>query len=157
MTERVIAVDIDLRCFSAWDSMTGQLFCERTSVYDTFNSIVALAPDVVLIECASHVTYSGPKKQAGRQAWVIYNSMAVSILVYLLNKRLPGAKILVSPSSTWTKGLREPVRHKLAGVVEPKFPRAKGRHDLKECQAMIWTYRQEPDLWQPLETYLESL
>ncbi len=65
--------------------------------------------------------------------------------------------MLVSPSSTWTKGLSEPIRHKLAGVVEPDFPRKKGRHDLKECQAMIWTYRNEPDLWLPLETYLESL
>lgn len=158
--ERVVAADIDLRQIAAWDSIAGTVCCEDAAFTDllawcTEPSLTGGAVDTVLIEVASPHGYSAKgvvfKK---RQSWVIFNSMVASILAWRLNLH---TRVLVSPSSTWTKGLPETVRHRLAGVIEPKFPRAKGRHDLKECQAMIWTYRQEPELWQPLETYLESL
>lgn len=154
--ERVVAVDIDLRQFAAWDDTTGEFIAEEPSKYECilWLAIHTNVKDTLLIECASPHLYA-PKGKVFKkqQAWCIFNSMMVSRLNYLFQDR----KVLVSPSSTWTKSLSEPIRHKLAGVIEPKFPRAKGRHDLKECQAMIWTYRNEPDLWQPLESYLESL
>lgn len=151
--ERVVAVDIDLRQFAAWDSVGGSHVAEST--FDKFQQWMRSGPtpDVLLLECASPHTYQ-VRQQKKRQAWVIYNSMAVSTLNYVYGSKMT---VLVAPSSVWTKGLPEQVRHKLAGVIEPNFSRAKGRHDLKECQAMIWTYRNEPELWKPLAQYLEEL
>jgi hypothetical protein len=156
MTERVVAVDIDLRQFAAWDSESGMLGAELS--YTDFARTVwrnLLMANTVLLECASPMLYRG-KIHRSTMSWMIYNSAAVTNLVFQLGQAgVPNVR--VAPSSTWTKGLSEPIRHKLAGVIEPIFPRKKGRHDLKECQAMIWTYRNEPELWLPLEQYLETL
>lgn len=126
----------------------------ETHLHGLISKVTSAAPDVLLLECASPHLYAPMGKVFKKQqSWVIYNSAMVSRLAY----RFAGIKVLVSPSSTWTNGLPEKVRHTLVGAVEPVFPRAKGRHDLKDCQAMIWTYRQEPDRWCSLEDFLEML
>jgi hypothetical protein len=66
------------------------------------------------------------------------------------------SQILVSPSSKWTNGLSEEVRHELAGV--KKLARTKrDNHDLNECQAMIWSYGVEPSRWIPFHQYMDEL
>ena len=58
--------------------------------------------------------------------------------------------MLVAPSNVWTRGYDLKTRHKLAGCRQPK-------KDLRECEAMLWFYKQRPNDWVPLRDYLASL
>jgi hypothetical protein len=58
--------------------------------------------------------------------------------------------MFVAPSSKWTKGHELKTRHLMAGCVQKQ-------KDLRECEAMIWFYKQDPSVWVPLPQFLAAL
>jgi len=104
---------------------------------------------IILFEIASPVSFN--RGAAGHAAmtqlakWAIWNvAWAMEI-----NLRLPG-QVLVAPSNVWTRGYDLKTRHQIAGCTQPK-------KDLRECEAMIWFYKQRPTDWRPLAEYLAAL
>jgi hypothetical protein len=109
-------------------------------------------PDLVLFEIASPVSFnrgaSGHAAMTQLAKWAIWN---VACAAELAEKiwGYPERQFLVSPSNVWTRGYDLKTRHALAKCKQPK-------KDLRECEAMIWFYRQRPQDWQPLPDYLAS-
>ena len=116
----------------------------KATVWDLLKQLAALKPDLVLVEVAAPIAYRGAAR-GSQLKWFIYNSYAAGILLTQYK-----GKTLVSPSSRWTMGYPEKIRHTLAGVTAPN-------HDLKECQAMIWFYLQHPERWREHEEYFTDL
>lgn len=150
-SERVLACDCDLHCLHAWDSARGKVCTAAPDIDAVALHIRGEPVDTVLFEIASPV--SGSRSSVSGNAvnyqlmrWVIWNSSQAERLTWLL----PNQKILVAPSNKWTKGHPAEARHKLC--------QAKGsNHDLRECEAMIWYYRHEPETWVPLRQYLKEI
>jgi hypothetical protein len=106
-------------------------------------------PDLVLIEVAGPVTYGTQKTLVGKTAWMVYNAMTAGALVTAL-EGVVEVKTLVAPSSAWTLGYPEKVRHEMARCTAPN-------HDLRECECMIEMYHRTPSPWKPMDTYLEEV
>lgn len=157
----VVAVDIDLHRIHmvAQDGTTDtpELVMvdqpdTRTIVRVLNQKTLANPLTTILIEVASPHVYTA-KRQLGRQAWTIWNTYAAACIVSGL---VPGSRVLCAPSSTWTQGYQEESRHFLAGVT--RLGRTKDQnHNLNECQAMIWFYRNSPDNWLPFSDYFSQL
>lgn len=143
----IAAVDCDLR----------QSYCVRgdgragRAIYPVNAVLSAGSGDlsIILFEIASPVSFN--RGAAGHAAmtqlakWAIWNvAWAMEI-----NLRLPG-QVLVAPSNVWTRGYDLKTRHQIAGCTQPK-------KDLRECEAMIWFYKQRPTDWRPLAEYLAAL
>jgi len=96
---------------------------------------------VILFELASQLSYGDRARFTSNREWLLYN-MAVAAR---LSAHFP---LLTSPSHVWTQGYDIKVRHALAKAD------AKNK-DLRECQAMIWFYKQYPEHWKPLWQRLE--
>lgn len=146
----MIAVDIDLRKVYAWSSISGVVASGAlTSDNYLLMSIVLAASSAdenVLVEVAGPIDYSDNKAVAhNKRRWTIYN-IAKAMQLHI---ELPG-RVLVSPSSDWTSGYPIEVRHKLAKATAKQ-------KDLRECEAMLWSYRVTPMKWRPLPEFLERL
>jgi hypothetical protein len=85
-----------------------------------------------------------------RMAWAIYNSMMTGVICTLGRDFLPTTKVLVAPSSKWTSGYPEDIRHKIAKVTA-------SNHDLRECECMIALYKMNPEKWVSFPQYYSTL
>lgn len=142
----IVAVDCDLRRIHAWHSVKGPLFTAMPNPIDAVAAIGLAGADRILFEIASPVHYrdgGGAAHQLMR--WALFNAYCAT----LFDREFPG-RMLVAPSSVWTKGHNVTTRHLVA--------RAQGKNkDLRECEAMLWFYTKEPKSWVPLDTYIGAL
>ncbi len=147
MSYAVIAIDCDLHRIHAWCSECGEVCKQAANTYIAFQHVCYEHHDAtILFEIASPVSgmrESGNAVLFNLTKWIIFNAATAADLA----RR---ADILVSPSNTWTRGHDLKTRHKLAGAT------AKLK-DLRDCQAMIYSYQQQPSLWVPFATYLGKL
>ncbi len=110
------------------------------------------APTTVLFEIASPVSFN--RGAAGHAAmtqlakWAIWNAACAQHMHLFMCR--PGRRVLVSPSNVWTKGYDLKTRHAMAKAKLAK-------KDLRECEAMIFMYKHDPDAWKPLPEYLATL
>lgn len=150
---RIVAIDCDLRRLHGWlaDTETGedQKAFYQASLLAATDQLAVLQPSTVLFECASPLFYTKNKAaQYNKLRWMIFNSKALGSLAdRLADWQVP---LLVAPSSIWTQGHEEKVRHRLYGVTAPN-------HDLRECQAMARSYLRQPKLWVPVADYVRDL
>jgi len=109
-------------------------------------------PDTVLFEIASPVSFNrgagGHAAMTQLAKWAIWNT-AQAVHLHHFNFAW-GARVLVAPSNVWARGYDLKTRHAMAKAKLAK-------KDLRECEAMIWFYRQRPQDWLPLPDYLANL
>jgi hypothetical protein len=158
----VIAVDCDLRRVHAWCSSCGALGTKLGHVGFVLNHwhLHAALPVVTLFEIASPMSMAGNRVGGAAMAtnvmkWAIFNAaqaMALELgnVTYCHEWPQRGNRVLVSPSSTWTRGYDVKTRHEIANA------KAKNK-DLRECQAMIHFFGTNPKDWVGLPTYLDEL
>jgi len=153
----VLAIDCDLHKIYAMVQFAQErpaVICNAVSDMDKVYDFVRKNPDTqVLFEIASPVDYSpegaGKAVAYHKRRWTIWN-VAMACETAITNHLSSAPSLLVAPSSTWTKGHPLAVRHAVAGC------KAKNK-DLRECEAMIWFYKQEPHRWVTLRTFLAGL
>lgn len=145
MTPHAIAVDCDLHRLHAWSSHSGRVAYRVPDIAQLGQLVTDQAPAVVLYEISSPVMYREVTSHS-KLRWALWN-IATAVQLAQLLEPIP---MVVAPSHVWTRGHKEDVRHKLAGVTAPN-------HDLRECECMLWFYRHEPARWIPLASYLEAL
>lgn len=145
-----LAVDIDLRRIHAWSSDSGRVMYKEPDWFAAAHAIKDMWPDVVLFEIASPTMYDrNPGRIRNRLRWALWNISAVSSMVHELESGF-GLDCLVSPSSLWTKGHAEELRHQLTKTTAKN-------HDLRECEAMLYYHSIHPEAWVPLPDYLASI
>lgn len=148
MTE-IIAFDIDLNRIHAWSTKFGKV-CYNAKAVPTH----MLLPhhDLILIEVASNVFYDRRQEVVFNTAkWAIYNAMTAGRIYEYIQQHNPRTPVLVAPSSLWTLGYEEAVRHAMACVT------GEDNHDLRETRAMIFFYKHSPSKWVPFESYFQNL
>lgn len=112
---------------------------------------------LVLVECASPHQYGGRLYQK-KLAWMIYNSAVLAEIAAMCVIMDGAFELRCSPSSTWTKGYPEAARHRMSGADQFFADRNKDdQHNLRECLAMIWFYKQTPDNWTTVHEFLRAL
>ncbi len=143
----VMAIDCDLRRMYAWCSYCGQV-CREAPDAGTIKAHVKGHKDLtVLYEISDALGYQHVN---GRSAafqfarWGLWNIATAADLVHAV----PG--LLVSPSHRWTKGYNVKLRHLAARAQS-------GQKDLRECETMIWMYRQAPEDWVPYAEHLKRI
>ena len=155
---KIVAVDIDLRRICAVCQDGGDTFIEKdiSHMYLGVNKLLAwvatVDPHYVLLEVASASSYGKPW-QRSRVAWALWN-IAVASRIASECRLLP--PVFVASSAQWTNGLTEPVRHQLANVNNLGKTK-RDKHDLNDCEAMIWSYKLDPSRWSDMATYLDNL
>lgn len=149
----LIGVDCDLHKIYAWCDTCGIAICEKATKPDLIFEHLRLHfdaknPPTVLYEIAGPVDYTDNKAVAhNKRRWTIWNIATVAALNC---QSTDWMTLLVSPSSSWTSGYPIEARHKLAKATYPQ-------KDIKECQAMIWSYRTTPAKWTTLGDFLAKL
>jgi hypothetical protein len=153
----IVAIDCDLRTSYA---VTSEGYFAKASdpcaAYELIPSIWMKEVDTVLFEIASPVSFN--RGAAGHAAmtqlakWALWNVAQAAILrEFLLDHyRTDTVKMLVAPSNVWTHGHELKMRHTVAGCKLKQ-------KDLRECEAMIYYYKQAPTKWKPLAEYLATL
>lgn len=149
---RIAAFDVDLHKIYCVDS-NGKIILKATPHISLPESNILEKMDVVLAEIASPV--SGARNAVNSNAvnfnlmkWVIFNVAKIAELFeFLINRHVP---LLVAPSNVWTKGYPLGIRHEVYNCKHKQ-------KDLRECEAMIGSYKAQPSLWVPYLSYLESL
>lgn len=145
----VIACDIDLRRAHAWSNLRGRVAYQEPNPYHFMDTVAAEFPDVVLVEVASARDYddglANPGARINKRRWMLWNIHAVTLIGAKF-----GDKVKVSPSSVWTRGHPEKVRHAAANCKATN-------HDLRETEAMIAFHAIRPGDWIPLSQYLANL
>ncbi len=142
----ILSFDIDLNRVHAYSNDYG-VICENSPDIP-YGSLQC--HQTVLIEVASANFYgSKPGEIYNRVKWVIFNSMMAGRIYQHCMQMTDCPIVLVAPSSSWTCGYPEALRHSLAGVT--------GSHDIKECKAMQFFYGTNPGKWQAFEAYFASL
>ncbi len=147
----VIAVDVDLRRIHAWSKESGEICYKHPSLAVLLDRVNW--PDIeqptVIMEVSSAQSYQDgdARKLYQKRRWMIYNMAIAGELAVYLNTR---ATFLVAPSSAWTKGYEEKARHALAKADAKN-------HDLRECQAMIWSFGVNRKAWVPYRQYLDEI
>lgn len=144
----IAALDIDLRKIYAVTDLDQIIAKAQPSV-----DVVILGlqdsldnDDLVLIEVASPVMYiKDPGVVHNVLRWALWNITAAQRIVSSL-----ACPVLVAPSHVWTHGHSLDVRHGVAGCKQKQ-------KDLRECEAMIYYYKQDPSKWKPLPVYLGAL
>lgn len=144
----IYACDCDLRAAYVMASDGAQIFNGVPARVLAHWAAFLSADDTLLFEIASATDYTDRENNKGKaynkRRWMIYN-LATAGMVGSVFPRL-----LVAPSSTWTRGYNLTMRHTLA--------KADARNkDLRECQTMIFMHRLRPQDWCPLDEYLEVL
>jgi hypothetical protein len=112
----------------------------------------------VLMEVGSAVDYDSNdgETRGGAEArayhkrrWLIWNTaMALALDDYC--KRRRGCKLLVAPSSAWTRGYKPAVRQAIACCKGPC-------HDTREAEAMGYFYLTDPAPWVSVDAWLAGI
>ena len=140
----IAAIDCDLRKHYCVDE-AGQVLLKGVDHWGLLTNLRAYT--VVLFEIASAVDYTDNKAVAhNKRRWTIYNVAQAMHLAHLL----PSVRLLVAPSSAWTKGYGLKTRHTLAECKQKQ-------KDLREAECMIFMYRNDPTCWKPLPQYLKEI
>lgn len=143
----VLSFDLDLNRIHAWSSKSGRVCFDAVEI--PYQAI--LDHDRILIEVYSAVIYGkSPGELQNRFKGAIFNSMVAGRIYQFCLAHGRSDRVLVSPSSRWTLGHVEPVRHQIAGV-------SGDNHDIRECRAMQFYHKTNPDKWEPFEAYYASI
>lgn len=151
----ILAIDCDLRQSYCVDSAGRACRGPSPAALEPFPDIQA--QDTVLFEIASPVSFNrGGQSSAimhNLAKWAIFNVAQAALLDCKLRRAFqcpdyPG--LLVCPSNVWTKGYDLKTRHLIAGCKQPK-------KDLRECEALLYFYKQDPTPWLPLHEYLARI
>lgn len=145
-----VALDVDFQKIYAVAS-DGRVIAKASNDRDdVVNKILASRDvDTVLMEIASPVMYI-------RDIKVVYNVVKWALwnmaMAQLLDRRCHDHDVmfLVAPSHVWTRGHALDVRHGVAKCTQRQ-------KDLRECEAMLYYYQQDPSKWVTLTAYLENL
>jgi hypothetical protein len=148
----VTAVDLDINRAHAWSNRHGKVQYNAVLDGDFVAALLASNPTTILIEVPGPALHRGAGHSSayGSIRWMIHAGMAAGWLWARLLQAGYQGPILAAPSTRWTRGYTEKVRHKLAGTLAPN-------HDLRECEAMIWFYIQDPTQWKPMHQYFKEL
>jgi hypothetical protein len=143
----ILAIDCDFKKHYAVDT-TGLVWLKASdnwgAPYHEWSHF-----DAILFEIASPVDYTPDGNKAiayNKRKWTIWNVAQAVHLADVNSCR----NFLVASSSQWTKGYDLKTRHHMAGCKQKQ-------KDLRECEAMIWFYKQDPSAWVPLPQYLSAL
>jgi len=104
--------------------------------------------DLLLIEVASPVFYqkgADPGVVHNVLKWALWNIGTASRLDFMAS-----CNVLVAPSHVWTKGHALKLRHEIAGCKQKQ-------KDLRECEAMMFYHKANPENWVPLHQYMKDL
>lgn len=157
----VISVDCDLHRIHAWCGECGPVGQHMTDVDFVFkhvdrHELQGLDP-LVIYEIASPV--SGARETGNARLYQLTKWMLFNVhIATRLDQQLGSRTFHVAPSNVWTKGYNEEVRQKMAAVTS-LYPGTKKKigHDLRECQAMLWFHKHNPEKWIPLHDFMEKL
>lgn len=148
-----LAIDCDLFRLHAVGE-DGTVFAKNIDPLSTapeaedFFLALDLTEDPVLFEIAGALDYTDNKAVAhNKRRWTIYN---VAVAAALAARRALMGRLLVAPSSVWTRRHDLATRHALAGCKHKQ-------KDLRECEAMLWFHSRHPEDWVPLPEYLAAL
>ena len=153
MKTRIISFDIDVCGIAAYSNVAKVIASGNSGILP----VAALwEHDLVLMEVASPIIYGTKTKGElyNRIKWAIYNSMVAGQIYSLIQQRqlTMGVRpdLLVAPSSAWTLGYKEEIRHRIAGITGDN-------HDIRECRCMQYFYGTNPEKWTTFEKYFGSL
>jgi hypothetical protein len=142
------AMDIDFQKIYCVDS-EGTILAKAEPGIDVATAAVTAANlDLLLIEVASPVFYqkgADPGVVHNVLKWALWNIYAASYI-----NDYDWCEVLVAPSHVWTKGHALKLRHEIAGCKQKQ-------KDLRECEAMMFYYRANPESWVPLHQYMKDL
>lgn len=149
--EDILAFDIDLHKVYCWSDKQGEIAKGAPTVTQALRRYIDEYPGrhvLMLAEIASPVSaarneISGNAIGYNLMKWAIFNVASCTGLC-------TAGRLLVAPSNVWTLGYPLKVRHELAKATSKK-------KDLRECESMIWSYRQKPAAWITLADYLGDL
>lgn len=148
MTQSILSFDIDLNRVHAWSSVSGQVCYNAPST--ALPTWELNKHDVTLIEVASNVFYDPTPSVVHRTAaWALFNTYIATVLWTWHRSVAADKKLLVAPSSAWTLGYPEKLRHATAQVTGDN-------HDIREVRCMQFFYRQNPDKWVPFDSYFNG-
>jgi len=143
----IISLDIDLHRIHAWSNVTGVVCANNSDI--PWKAMKE--HNLILVEVASPTFYTHRTDIiANRTKWAIFNAMMVGIIHEHLSWCIMPPKLLVSPSSLWTLGYPEEMRHAAAGV-------SGDNHDIRECRCMQFFYGTNPEKWMTFEAFVQSL
>lgn len=146
----IAAIDCDLH--KLYCVLENGKSCRGTTCKEIFD-FLTLPPacvNTVLFEIASPVDYTSEKGAAVaymKRRWTIFNIFAATYLALELGRI---ADVLVSPSSVWTRGFDVKTRHKIAGCKQKQ-------KDLRECEAMLFSFRYRPQDWEKFSKHIEAI
>jgi len=144
----IYAIDCDLRKIYCRSEAGVTITSSNNSLREVIDAL--RSSDLVLYEIASAVDYTDSKAVAHqKRRWTIWN-VATAATLYAVIRTIPNARMLVAPSSAWTNGHPLDVRTKVV-----KSP-AKNK-DLRECDAMMFYYRNNPLKWVPYQTFMDTI
>jgi len=155
----VIAFDVDYKRIHAWSTKIGRV-CYNAPDWRPYADTIA-SHDAILMEVFSPTFYQESTGSRSKDKAIITNKMKMA----LFNARICGElysyfiqryghafadRMLVAPSSGWTLGYPEDLRHEMAGVT------GQDNHDLRECRAMLFFHSRNPKKWQRVADYYET-
>ncbi len=154
----IVALDVDLHKIYAVTDGGKILAKAEPNPEQVISSIMHIADGddegtTVLIEVASPVMYIKDIKVVHNVVkWALWNITAAQRIssALLRDSGTRSYDVFVAPSHVWTHGHALDVRHQVAKCVQKQ-------KDLRECEAMIFYYKQDPSKWVPLSKYLEDL
>ena len=144
----ILSFDIDLNRVHAWSSLSGRV-CYNETV-DKLPVQQLPLHDITLIEVGSNIFYNKKPEVVHRTAaWLIFNTY-VATLLWNWHRGIASSKtLLVSPSSSWTLGHEEPIRHAIADVTGDN-------HDIREARCMQFFYLRNPEKWVSFDAYFNG-
>lgn len=151
----IIGVDCDLHRLHAWDSNDGLVCKNAPTILPIVTKVAEYArvgkTCLVLFEIAGqpYANKFTPGAMRNWTRWAEFNVASALRLECMLSP-LPRASLLVATSDKWTKGYELHVRHTVAKC------RASSK-DVREAEAMIFFYKNDPGKWQTIDQYMEAL
>lgn len=142
----IAAMDIDFKKIYCVDDLGNILAKAEEDDVKVANAIEHI--ELLLIEVASPVFY-----QKGAEPGVVHNVLKWALWNISTATRLDfiaSCPVLVAPSHVWTKGHPLKLRHEIAGCNHKQ-------KDLRECEAMMFYHKANPENWVPLHQYLKEL
>jgi hypothetical protein len=151
----IIGVDCDLHKLYAWDSTSGLVCKAEPSILPIVNRAAEYSrvgkTCLVLFEIAGqpYANKFTPGAMRNWTRWAEFNVASAFRLECRL-AALPRVSLLVATSDRWTKGHELHVRHAVAKC------RASSK-DVREAEAMVFYYKNDPSRWQTVDQYMEAL
>ncbi len=143
----IVALDVDFHKIYAVSDLGHVLYKAESSRDAVIAGLNEYARGhKVLMEVASPVMYI-------RDIKVVYNVVKWALWNLTTAQFIDSNcefEFLVAPSHVWTCGHNLALRHEVAGCKQKQ-------KDLRECEAMIFYYKQDPEKWVVLDKYLEDL